>query len=185
MKASIATALGIAALLAVAGVAGYAVVSHDALLPSSGTANGGSMGTLDVYVKDAPANWSHVYVTFDRVAVQAADQGNESGWHNMTVSKTVDLAALTTVSALLGSEQLPAGMYTQVRLNVTGVVGVMANGTQVSFTVPSGELRTDQPFNITGGRTTGLTVDVNLSRSIVWTPEGYFFVPVLGPVKVS
>ncbi len=186
MKASIATALGIAALLAVAGVAGYAVVGHGALFPSSGAASGnGGMGTLDVYVKDAPANWTHVYVTFDKVSVHAADQGNESGWHNVTVTKTVDLAALTQVSALLGSEQLPAGMYTQLRLEVTKVVGVMSNGTQYAFTVPSGELRTDDPFNITVGQTTSLTLDVDLSRSIVWTMEGYLFLPVLGPVKVS
>lgn len=186
MKASIGMALGIAALLAVAGVAGYAIVNHGLLSPSSGAASGsGSVGTLDVYVKDAPANWTHVYVTFDTISVHAADQGNESGWHNLTVSKTVDLASLTDVSALLGTQTLPAGMYTQLRLNVTKAVGVMSNGTRADFSVPSGELRTAGPFNITVGQTTSLTLDIDLSRSIVWTAEGYLFMPVLGSVDVS
>ncbi len=184
MKASSALALGIAALLAVAGVAGYAVVNHGLVFPTSGVASAG-MGTLNVYVKDAPANWIHVNVTFDKIEVQAADQGNESGWHNYTVTKTVDLASLTSLSALLGSEKLPAGKYTQLRLHVTKAVGTMSNGTKYDFTVPSGELRTDDPFNISVGQTTSLTLDIDLTRSIVWTAEGYLFLPVLGAVIVS
>lgn len=186
MKTSIGLVLGVAALLAMAGVAGYAIVSHGLSLPGSGAGSAGGVGTLNVYIKDGPvANWTHVYVTFNVLSVQVANAGNDSGWHNYSVSKTVDLASLKTVSALLGSEQLPAGMYTQLRLNVTKAWGVVANGTTYKFTVPSGILRTDDPFNLTAGQATSLTLDVNLSRSIVWTAEGYFFTPVLGSVTQS
>lgn len=183
MKTSLGLVLGVAALLAVAGVAGYAVVGRGLLSP---TGTGSGVGTLNVYVKDAPTtNWTHVYVTFDVLSVHAADQGNDSGWHNYSVTQTVDLANLKTVSALLGSEQIPAGMYTQLRLNVTKVVGVMQNGTKVNMTVPSGVIRTDDPFNITTGQTASLTLDINLQRSIVFTAEGYLFLPVLASVTES
>ena len=187
MKAPIALALGIAALLAVAGAAGYvAFVNHGQLFPWISAGNVAGEGTVNVYVKDAPANWTHVYVTFSEVQVHAADQGNASGWYNLTTGpKTVDLASLVTVSELLGSAKVPAGMYTQLRIVVMAAQGVLQNGTTENFTVPSGELKTDDPFNVTTGQAVSLTVDIDLSRSIVWTAEGYLFLPVIGSVQSS
>ncbi len=178
MKSSYAAALGIVAVLAVAGLAGYYLV-----LPAL---RAGPTGVLDVYVKDATGPWSHVNVTFTDLEVQQADQGNDSGWHTVpTATRTVDLASLTNVSELLGSATLPAGKYTEIRFDVSAATGVMANGTSYTFRVPSGFLRTTHPFNVTAGSTTSLTVDVDLSRSIVATPNGYQFTPVFAVVDGS
>lgn len=185
MKATLTVALALAALLAVAGVAGYALVAHGT--PSSGAAATSGMGTLDVSIQDSPAaNWSHVFVTFDQIAVHPADGGNASDWQTVNLTqRTVDLESVKTVSALLGSATLKAGAYTQVRIVVISVRGVMANGTDVNFTVPSGELKTAEAFNITTGETTSLTIDMNLSRSIVEAGSEWIFTPVLGSVQVS
>ena len=192
-------------LLAMAGVAGYVVVAHGSLpfasAPAPASANG--VGTLNVFVTSAaPANettgnetagnaapsnvtWSHVYVTFTVLQAHEANDSNDSGWHNVSVSATVDLMSVRTVSALLGSAQLPAGQYTQLRIVVQKAWGVTSTGKTYVFTVPSGDLRTDDPFTVATGQTSSLTLDVSLSHSIVWTDHGYLFTPVIGPIATS
>lgn len=185
MKATLTVALALAALLAMAGVAGYALVSHG---PAASTAPGNTrVGTLDVSIQDAPAaNFSNVYVTFDQIAVHPADAGNASDWQSVNLTqRTVDLAAVKSVPQLLGSATLPVGEYTQLRIVVQSAQGVMTNGTKVTFTVPSGELKTADPFNITLGQTTSLTIDINLARSIVDANGTWIFTPVIGSVRLS
>ncbi len=142
-------------------------------------------GKVSVYVKDAPvsATWAHVNVTFSMVQIHASNASGTSGWINLTIStSTIDLATLVNVSKLLASASVKPGNYTQIRLVVTNVTGVMVNGTKVNFTVPSGELKTTHPFNVTGGSTTKLTLDVDLSKSIVHADGKWIFKPVLGAI---
>ncbi len=144
-------------------------------------------GALDVRVQDAPGDWTHVNVTFTDVWIHEAGAGNESGWHNVTLARTtVDLASFVNVSDLLASARFGPGKYTQIRIVVGSATGVMADGTNVVFTVPSGELKTTTPFEIRSGSTTTLTVDIDLSRSIVSTGTGsWTFTPVLGHITVA
>lgn len=201
MRATLTLALALAALVAVAGVAGYAVMSHSFAPTGAAAGNVGTVGTLDVVMQDAPAaNWSHVYVTYSVLQVHMADTGNDtsgagnlsasagntSEWSNVSlVQRTVDLASTTSVASLLGSATLKAGMYTQLRIVVQSVQGVMTNGTKVTFVVPSGELKTADAFNITVGQTTSLTVSLDLSRSIVQAGSTWIFTPVLGSIQTS
>ncbi len=192
----------LAALLAVAGVAGYVVVAHGSLPFASAPTSANGMGTLNVFVTSAsPANetgnetaanatssnvsWSHVYVTFNVIQAQQANDSNDSGWHSMNVSSTIDLMSVKTVSALLGSASLPAGQYTQLRIVVQKAWGVTSTGKTYTFMVPSGDLRTDDPFNVTVGQTASLTLDVNLSHSIEWTAMGYVLTPVIASIPTS
>jgi capsular polysaccharide biosynthesis protein len=141
-------------------------------------------GKVSIMVKDLPDDWTHVNVTFSEVQIHQADVN--SGWHNLTIaSQTIDLAVLLNVSELLASANVGPGNYTQIRLVVDSVTGTMANGTVVNFTVPSGELKTTHPFNVTAGQTTTLTLDFDLEKSIVVNAQGYKFKPVLGSIVVS
>ncbi len=204
MKTALTTSIGLAVLVAIAGVAGVALVGPGALTvpfggsnPNAGSSSGGTggtgggtarFGTLAVYDQDAPAsvNWTHVWVTFSGIQAHEANATNETGWFNVTEQTgTVDLVGLKTVSQLLGTAKLAAGMYTQLRLVVSSVTGVMENGTKIDFIVPSGELKTDDPFNVTVGQTTSLTLDIDLSRSIVHADSMWLFTPVIGSVKES
>ena len=205
----------LALLIAVAGVAGYVVVAHGSLPFASAPApsSAGGVGTLNVYVTGtSPANatagnetsgnqtagnqtsgdltvgnvtWSHVYVTFTLLQAHQANDTNDSGWRNISVSNTVDLLSVKTAGALLGSAQLPAGNYTQLRIVVEKAWGVTSNGQSYNFTVPSGVLKTDDPFTVSTGQMSSLTLDVNLSHSIVWTDMGYLFTPVIGSIQSS
>lgn len=165
-------ALVIAAVAIVGGLGWY--------LESSG--NEGT-GTVLIYVKDAPDDWIHINVTFSEVKIHRADADNESGWYVLEIeAQTVDLASLTNVSELLASGNVGAGKYTQIRIVVESVVGTMANGTVVNFTVPSGELKTTHPFNVTEDHTETLTLDFDLEHSIVKAGSEWKFKPVLGSI---
>lgn len=152
-------------------------------------------GKVTIMVKDLPGDWTHVNVTFSQVRIHQADVGNESGyssagnvsgWHTLSIAKqTIDLAQLVNISDLLASGNVGPGKYTQIRIVVESVTGTMANGTVVTFKVPSGELKTNHPFNVTAGQTTTLTVDIDLDHSIVHNANGWTFKPVLGSIQQS
>ena len=150
-----------------------------------------STGKVSIMVKDLPDDWTHVNVTFSQVRIHQASTGNESesnesGWHNLAIAqKTIDLAVLVNVSELLASANVGPGKYTQIRLVIDSVIGTMEDGTVVNFTVPSGELKTTHPFNVTAGQTTTLTLDFILEDSIVHNSQGWKFKPVLGPIIQS
>ncbi len=168
-------ALGIAVLVVIGGAGVYLALSKN-----TGTAK------VSMYVKDLPATWSSVNVTFSSVEIHQSGAGNQSGWHTLPITnQTIDLSSLVNVSALLASGNVQAGNYTQIRLVVSSVVGVMANGTIVNFKVPSGELKTTHPFQLVAGSTTVFTVDIDLAHSIVQTANGWTFTPVLGSITQS
>ncbi len=174
----------LAALAVAGGAEAYALVTYGSLPSASTRPASGGIGTLNVYVMDAPPasqNWSHVYVTFNLVQTHEA---NDTAWKNITVSTaTIDLLSVKTVPALLGGATLSAGMYTQLRIVVESAWGVNATGVKFNFTVPSNVLKTDDPFNVTTGETTNLVVDLDLTHAIVWTDQGYFLTPVIGSVS--
>jgi hypothetical protein len=171
MKAVLAIA--IAAIVTVGAVGVYLVVSSP------------STGKVTIMVKDLPADWTHVNVTFSEVRIHQAGT-NGSGWINLSVpGGSIDLRALVNVSELLSSGNVGTGKYTQIRIVVESVIGTLANGTLVNFTVPSGELKINHPFNVTAGETTTLTVDIDLDKSIVENQSGWKFKPVLGSITQS
>ena len=169
--------------LAIAAVAKTAVVIAASVgaFVILGSAN---KGTIQIYVKDAVGQWEHVNVTFDTVRVHRANSSDDSGWIDLSIENgTLDLVQFVNVSALLGGGKVPVGKYTQLRIVVVNAAGVMTDGTNVNFTVPSGELKTTHPFNVVDGGTTELTVDIDLQGSIHQANDKWIFSPVLGSVS--
>ena len=144
----------------------------------------GKKGTVQIYVKDSVGPWDHVNVSFDVVRVHRANSSNNSGWIDLSVKNgTLDLVKFVEVSALLGDGKVPVGKYTQLRIVVNNATGVMTDGTQVTFTVPSGELKANHPFNVQDGGTTKLTVDIDLLGTIHQAGDKWMFGPVIGSVS--
>lgn len=143
-------------------------------------------GTLAIQMHDAPAAWSHVTVTFSQVAVHPANAANDSGWILLNLTETqIDFLALGNLSKLLALDRVAPGTYTQIRIIVTSVQGVLSDGAPVSMTVPDGIMKTTTPFTLRGGGTTTVTLDLDLARSIHEAYGIWIFAPVLGPVDVS
>ena len=193
-------ALGVAALVILGGAGAYLLTREDA-----------ATGRFVIYVKDAPADWTHINVTFSKVMIHQADADDDNetddsddnetddngaddngtdddggDWITIELDQqTVDLRAYVNISALLASGNISTGKYTQIRIVVDNVTGVMVDGTQVNFKVPSGALKINKPFTIDEDETTELTVDIDLSKSIVENPNGWIFKPVLGSIVVG
>jgi len=175
-------ALGIAVLVILGGAGAYLL-----------TRGNDATGRVVINMKDLPAGWTHINVTFSTVKIHEAGFGDEnatndnatdgSGWHTLELDEqTLDLATLVNVSDMLASGNVSAGKYTQIRIVVTNVTGTLENGTLVNFNVPSGMLKIIRPFTIVKDTTTNLTVDIDLSRSIVQNANGWTFTPVLGSI---
>ncbi len=164
-------ALALAAALVLGGFAAYVYLYE---------------GELDVRVQDAVGDWAHVDVTFTEVWAHEAGKADDVGWHNVTLARTtVDLTSLVNISGLLANARFAPGKYTQIRILVSSATGQRTNGTTVTFSVPSGELKTTTPFEIRSGSTTTLTVDIDLSRSIVMASGTWTFTPILGHITVA
>ena len=143
-------------------------------------------GTLAIQVRDVPADWSHVTVTFSQVSVHLANGDNESGWVFLNLTETrIDFLAPGNLTQLLALDRIAPGLYTQVRILVTSVEGVPTSGAPVMMSVPDGLLKTTTPFTLRGGGTTTVTLDLDLARSIRQANGVWIFTPVLGQISVT
>jgi len=143
-------------------------------------------GTLYVYVRDAPAEWKQLNVVFSDIQVHRANAGNESGWIHLPLSSpTIDFVALANLSRLLALDRAPAGKYTQLRIVINSVDGILNDGTPVTLLVPSGELKTTTPFDVPGSGAVSITLDFDLASSIHSAGGKWIFRPVLGSIQIS
>ncbi len=147
---------------------------------TSGAAGAGSdagTGTLEVRVTDAPdPSITAVYVTTDNIEVSIAGEGR------LTVIDeeiTFELLALEGVEAVLGTAELPAGKYTQVRLSVPEVQ-IEKDGELVTAEVPSGTIKLVGNFELVAGETTFISLDFEVDKSLVDRQrQGFLFKPVI------
>jgi len=148
----------------------------------------GDSGTLHVSVTDAkpmlPSGTEHVLITFEEVRVHKAG----GDWISLPLVQspyTIDLLQFSdgATTSLVPPVQLESGKYTQIRIVVTSA-SILFSGdpNPHEVEVPSGKLRTDKnfDFDVASGTAVDLTVDFDLSRSIVVTgSDRYKLKPVL------
>lgn len=153
---------------------------------------GGGEGTVGFFVTDAPTDdWSRLNVTFSKVEIHKAGADNSSGWVTLVEERrTVDFIALhaNNTAEALGFAKVDAARYTQVRLTIDSVVGwKKSDGSNVTFKVPSGVLRTSKSFEVKSGGNTTLTLEIDLSQSISCHQNNTdcTFKPVVGKVEAA
>ena len=131
-------------------------------------------GRLVVAVTDAAAslqNIKAVNLTVDQIEVQ----GTSQGWVTVTeTDQTVDLISLKNSNSweLLAQAEIEAGIYNQIRLDVSKVVVVMTDGTQVTAQLPSGELKLVGKLVVESGQTSTIAIDFLLDKSLHITGNG-------------
>lgn len=148
-------------------------------------------GTLVMKITDAPTdlNIGKALVTISNVEVhlaganEDANATNETGWFTVVKEeKTFDLIKIKDVKELVGNSELPAGKYTQVRLNVDKAL-VTIDGIEYDLTIPSKTVKLIKPFDIVQNQTTTLTLDFNANESIKSTGKDKY---VMNPtIKVT
>ncbi|NJD53717.1 MAG: DUF4382 domain-containing protein [Candidatus Methanoperedens sp.] len=149
-------------------------------------------GTLAIEITDAPSglNIQKALVTISDVEVHLAGPGDdenttaETGWVTVVKEeKTFDLIAIKNVTEFLGSSELKAGKYTQVRLNVNKAL-VTIDGTEQDLTIPSRTIKLIKPFNIVENQTTALILDFDAMESIQSTgKDKYVMKPTIKVIQ--
>jgi len=120
-------------------------------------------GTLKLNLTDAPSGYDAVNITFSEISAHI-----DSDWISVVGEPiTVNLLDYNNGETfLLGSESLPSGKYTQIRLFITEA-SVTVDGELHSMTVPSDKLKIGPQFTIEDGITYELVIDFDASRSVV------------------
>ncbi|MBI4180324.1 MAG: DUF4382 domain-containing protein [Chloroflexi bacterium] len=150
-------------------------------------------GILEIRVTDPPpANVKSavVYLTnievhkvsgnvSDNASGNASD--NASGWIPVIgAPASFDLMNVVGVEQILGSANITAGSFTEIRMTVTKVTGVTTDNVSYTAEVPSGELKIVGAFNVGGGNKTVLTLDFDGEKSLIQSGQGKFlFKPVV------
>lgn len=146
-----------------------------------------SSGTISMNITDAKpvlpvSDVESVSVTFDEVSVHRSG----GGWVTLATIQQPYTISLTQFSdgaktQFVPPVQLEPGKYTQTRIGVSrGTIRI--NGMDHPLEIPSANLKTDKnfEFSVAGGGAVDLTVDFDLSQSIVLTGSGtYQLKPVL------
>jgi hypothetical protein len=138
-------------------------------------------GTIEIRVTDPPPpGVASAYVTLTKLEVHLVSD-NESGWITIIEEEvTFDLMTVIGVEEILGSANVTAGKYTQIRAEVTGVEGKTTDNVSYTAEVPSGKLKFVRPFNVEAGVMTVLTLDFDGDKSLVMTGKDKFlFKPVV------
>ena len=149
----------------------------------------GQTGTLTIYLTDAPAAYDSVNITFSEVSAHI-----DSEWVVVQGDPvTVDLLEWSNgKSMVLGSADVPAGKYTQIRIKIDEAeIGV--NDQVYPLDVPSGAqtgLKFGPQFSIEAGSSYELIVDFDACRSIVTMgskkdPKGYKLKPRLRVIAMA
>jgi len=127
-------------------------------------------GTIEIRVTDPPPpGVSSANVTLTKLEVHQVSD-NESGWITIIEDEvTFDLFEIIDQAMVLGSEDVTAGKYTQIRAEVTGVEGLTKAGDPYKAEVPSRTLKFVRPFNVEAGMTTVLTLDFDGDKSLIMT----------------
>ncbi len=173
----------IAISLIAAGAYAFSGSSNGSFFGLGGSSTSGS-GTMQLSMIDppnVPGNVVAVYVTYSSIQVHEANAGNQSGWHNVTSSGTIDLMKIVSSSQVLGSAQLPSGTYNIVRFNITSAFVTVQNstGADQNYTakIPSGMVQSviTGGVNVKAGSTSALLVDI--SPKVTYGGNQYTLVP--------
>jgi len=183
------------------------VTSSATATSSVSTTQENGNGTLQVMVTDAPPEKkiTSVLVTVAQVQVHRAlaeqeqEQDQQQGvtgnqtqeqeqetqqdggeWITIDISEdacTFDLLLITGVEQFLGTSDVEAGKYTQIRLVLEDIkVGLDGEEEPRQATVPSNELKLVHPFSVVEGETTVLVIDFDAEKMVNITGAGKIIV---------
>lgn len=169
---------------------------------TTGGTTGGPTGTgiMTTYIKDAATDeFSEIWIRFSEVTVhKAGNDGNETdnetsddgSWIVVVdTPRTIDLLRFSDEGskAFLGADELVAGRYTQIRINITEAWGVRASDSEnVTIAVAQTEAKVVRTFTVEANTTTQVTIDLDLDRSIRQQgTQGWRMTPVIGSVQVE
>ncbi|MEE3169947.1 MAG: DUF4382 domain-containing protein [Pseudomonadota bacterium] len=148
-----------------------------------------STGTVNVGLTDAPVdNAQEVNIEVEALVLQHS--GGERSRFDFDMAQPVNLLSLTggTVMTLLEGEEVEAGEYAWMRLELGNGNTIVIDGAQYDLTTPSARGVQTSGFTIPAGGEISLTIDFDVRKSIVNPqndPNSYRLKPVIRLVDNS
>lgn len=142
-----------------------------------------STGTVNVGLTDAPVdNAQEVNIEVQALVLQHSD--GERSRFEFDMPEPVNLLTLTggTVMSLLEDEEVAAGEYAWMRLEVGDGNTIVINGGEYNLTTPSARGVQTSGFTVPAGGEINLTIDFDARKSIVNpqnNPDVYRLKPVI------
>ena len=160
----------------------YGTAVEDAIANAPVAAVIGDMGTIQVIVTDPPSpeEIDSLIVQVTTIETHLA-AGQDSKWVTLLSEPTsFDMMELVGgKEANLGSQEVDAGTYTQVRMNIIEAT-VTVDGIEHDVFIPGGTLKFVRPFKVQGNETTVIILDFDGKGSIHITGAGkYMLKPVV------
>jgi hypothetical protein len=151
----------------------------------SGGSSGGTTGSVGVLLTDGPVDpsqFSHIYVTVTEITLIASDGGQVTIFNG---SEVFDLRDLTDASTLVTvGQDVPAGTYEKIRLEVSKIELVPADGSSSIFPKlpPKIDLNPRGTFEVRPGELLLVQLDMDAGKSIHVVGKGnggFNFRPVI------
>ena len=140
------------------------------------------IGVLVIQITDAPAelNITKAIVNISHVEVHLI----ATGWFTVVEEpQRFDLIAIKDAKEFLGTINLSAGRYTQIRLQVDDAL-VTIDGVDYDLKIPSKTVDLISPFQIDANKTTTLTLDFDVQESIhSSTQDKYIMRPTIKTIQ--
>ncbi|HEY92611.1 MAG TPA: DUF4382 domain-containing protein [Dehalococcoidia bacterium] len=150
-------------------------------------------GIIEVRVTDAPPEYgiTEIWVTVsdseEGVAVHKAGDDGDGVWITIPITgdNPFELLSLqkADLDALLATEEVTAGKYTQIRMTIDIVQVRIGDGDLQPAVLPSGKLKFVRPFEVFDGETTIILLDFDADKSVTVTGGGKVIVKPV--VKLS
>lgn len=154
-----------------------------------GLSGSGNTGTLSVSMVDAPdPTITAMNVTIDRVqahVINPADPNDNDPSHWTTIStapQSFNLFDLVRNEMILGSQSLPVGHYTQMRLFASSATVTDDTGMHAMMMPGMGNtgIKLNVDYTIGPNQITAILLDFNASKSLIRTgPHSYQMQPVI------
>jgi hypothetical protein len=173
-------------MLTVSGLSVHMAGTEDTVAPPATTATTTSPNTTTT----TPAATTTAPATTGSTATGTEppeSSGSGSGWITIPISgpNPFDLLKLQGIDELLGTSQLAAGRYTQIRLNIDKAEVSLGGGALQEATVPSGELKFVTPFDVIAGVTTDVKLDFDAQKSVTVTGNNKVMIKPVVKLAIS
>jgi hypothetical protein len=153
-----------------------------------------SQGKINVHMTDSPAaNIDALTVNIVRIDAHKNGADSTSGWQVISdSSETVNILNLTNgKTRLIGSQNLDAGSYSQIRLVLGTNNTITIGGQTYPITIPSGAqtgIKINANIDVKANEKFNLLLDFNAAQSVHMTGMGighYMLKPVIHAVNVQ
>ena len=137
-------------------------------------------GTIEIQVTDPPpADVVSAVVYLTGIEAHLVSDNSSEWIEILDAPPKFDLMTVIGVAEILGSTNVTAGKYTQIRMNVDTVEVETTAGDNFTAEVPSEKLKIVRSFNVTPGMTTILTLDFDGEKSVIIGKNKVLFKPTV------